>query len=203
MNWKSDKNCHLGAASPAPFLKIAEGIDTLPLLLALHRQPWLWDQHPARRVAPGSPHAEMTDIWVRYGEAGGDDYSALAGPHDSVWYPAAHALPQVRPIVFGLMARVEGERLGGILITRLPPGGRIAPHTDSGWHAGYYEKFYVALQNPPGAVFAWEQGAIHARTGDCWWFRNDLPHWVENHSNVDRIAMIVCIRAAKFGELAA
>lgn len=186
-----------------PFLKIAEGVDTLPLVLSLYRQPWLWDQHPARRIAPGSPHAEMTDIWVRYGMPEGDDYSALVGEHDSVWYPAASVLPQVRPIVFDLMARVEGERLGGILITKLPPGGRIAPHTDGGWHAAYYDKFYVALQNPPGAVFAWAGGhQLEARTGDIYWFRNDIAHWVENASNDDRIAMIVCIRAGKIGEIA-
>lgn len=89
--------------------------------------------------------------------------------------------------------------LGGILITRVPPGGEIKPHVDAGWHAGYFSKFYVAVQNEPGAVFGWDDGEIHAKTGEAYWFRNDVPHWVRNDSGADRIAMIVCIRTEKRG----
>jgi hypothetical protein len=175
------------------FLKIAHGIDMLPLQLALQKKPHLWGQHGARKYAEASPHLAMTDIWVRY------NHIDNLGPnfndeHDSVWYPAINDLPQVRPIVMGLMARVEGERLGGVLITKIPPGGSIAPHVDGGWHAGYYEKYYVAVKNDPGAVFGFPDGDIHANTGDVYWFRNDIPHWVNNDSSDERIAMIACIK---------
>lgn len=175
------------------FMQIAAGLDMLPLQLALQRQPHLWGQHGARKYAEGTPHGGMTDIWARY------NHIDNLGPkfndeHDSVWYPVINDLPQVRPIVFGLMARVEGERLGGVLITKVQPGGKIASHVDSGWHAGYYQKYYVAVKNHPGAVFGFEDGDIHAQTGDVYWFRNDVPHWVNNDSADDRIAMIVCIK---------
>ena len=39
-----------------------------------------------------------------------------------MFYPAWHALPHLRPIVFGLMARLEAVQLGGVLITRVPAG---------------------------------------------------------------------------------
>lgn len=183
------------------FLKVAEGLDVLPLQLALQRQPEIFDAYPERRIGDGSPHAEMTDIWLRYNDRRPyDEKKSLLGfndEHDSVWYPASAKLPEARPIIFGLMARVEGERLGAVLITKLPPGGRIAPHIDPGWHAGYYDKYYVAVKNDPGAYFAFDDGRIAANTGDVYWFRNDVPHWVVNESNDDRIAMIVCVKHTK------
>ena len=181
------------------FFKIAEGINVLPLQMALIRQPELFGKHKQRAQAYGSPHTEMSDIWVRYNaiENLEKDPSTFNDEHDSVWYPAYYALPQIRPIVFWLMAHVEGERLGGVLITKIPAGGKIAPHVDRGWHAEYYDKYYIPIQNDEGAVFCFEDGIISPKLGDIYWFRNDNPHWVENNSSRDRIAMIVCIRSHK------
>lgn len=182
------------------FLKIADGLDVVALRLALVRQPELFGLRTARADVDASPHTQMTDIWARYNapEHLAQGPAAFNGEHDSVWYPEAAFIPQVRPVVFDLMRRVEGERLGGVLITKIPPAGRIAPHVDGGWHAGYYEKYYVPIQNEPGAVFGFEEGEIHAIPGEAYWFNNSRLHWVENHSTCDRIAMIVCIRSHKF-----
>lgn len=183
------------------FLKVAEGVDVLPLQLALQRQPELFGRHGQRQYVAGSPHAGMTDIWVRYNDCRpfeqSGDWSRFNHEHDAVWYPESAFIPQVRPIVFCLMARVEGERLGGVLITKIPPGGKIDSHVDGGWHAGYYDKYYVAVKSPDGSLFGFPDGEIRAKDGDVYWFRNDVPHWVENNSNDDRIAMIVCIKHTK------
>lgn len=179
------------------FLHVAQGIDVAPLLAQLQAQPELFGVHPQRAMAQASPHQAMQDIWVRYNDI------AHLGPqfndaHDAVWYPAYAALPALKPLIFGLMYHVGGERLGGVLITKLPAGGDIAPHVDEGWHAGYYEKFFIALQSEPGAVFRFPDGDIHARAGDCYWFDNSVMHSVHNHSPVDRIALIVCIKTSAF-----
>ena len=176
------------------FHRIGTGLNVLPLQTALIRQPELFGRHGERQKT--YVHGGMTDIWVRY-----NDIKNL-GPkfndeHDAVWYPEAAAIPQVRGPVMQLMAAVEGERLGGVLITKVPPGGEIKPHVDSGWHAGYYDKYYVPILNEPGAKFCFEDGEINPTVGDVWWFRNDVPHWVRNDSNTDRIAMIVCIKSHK------
>jgi hypothetical protein len=178
------------------FMKIAEGINVLPLQMALARQPELFGRRKQRAEAYVSPHTAMTDIWVRYNDF--KNYTDLAtfnDEHDSVWYPEYHAIPQIRPIIFWLMNHVEGERLGGVLITKVPPGGRIEPHTDHGWHAEYYDKYYIPIQNDEGAIFGFEDGVIAPQLGEVYWFRNDVPHWVENNSNRDRISLIVCIRS--------
>jgi quercetin dioxygenase-like cupin family protein len=190
------------------FVKVAHGVDTLPVLLALQRQPELWGQNAERAYAPDTPHSGMTDIWVRYNDrrpfdAGERPFSEINDEHDSIWYPAAAKLPELRPILFGLMSRVEGERLGGVMITKLPPGGRIEGHTDGGWHAGYYDKYYVALKAEPGTAFWFQpEGSdkpevILAQTGDIYHFRNDIVHGVHNESAEERIALIVCIRHSK------
>jgi len=147
----------------------------------------------------------MTDIWVRYNDI--EPYKnkgSLVGfnaEHDSVWYPVLKKLPSAKKIALDLMNKVEGERLGGILITKLPPGGKIAKHTDDGWHARYYDKFYVPVLTKPGGVFCFEDGEIDAKYGEAWWFNNAHNHWVENNTDSDRISMIICIRTEKFKDI--
>lgn len=149
----------------------------------------LWDEHPQRRTFEGSPHKEMTDIWVRYGKID------LQVEHESEWYNSAKLLPSVKELAFALMAAIKGERLGGILITKLPAGGKIAPHIDRGWHASHYDKFYVPIKNEPGCIFGFEkENIVDAIPGECYYFDNSVTHWVENNSSEDRIALIICIR---------
>ena len=161
-----------------------------------------FDKYDFRRNVPGSPHTEMVDIWVRYNkiepfiERG--SFEGFADEHDSVWYEVVNKIPSVKKVIFDLMRIVDGERLGGVLITKLPPGGKIDKHTDAGWHASYYDKFYVPILNKKGACFCFNDGSIDPDYGDAWWFDNSQTHWVENNTDSDRIAMIVCIRTEKF-----
>ena len=55
-------------------------------------------------------------------------------------------------------------------------------YVDNGWHAGYYDKFYIPIQNADGAVFAFDDGVIAPKEGDVYWFDNSVPQWVENNS---------------------
>lgn len=149
-----------------------------------------------------SPHSQMNDIWVRYNdvkpfEAKGS-LEGFDAEHDSIWYSVVNKIHAVKKVVFDLMSKVDGERLGGILITKLPAGGHITKHTDAGWHAQYYDKFYVPILNDKGSNFCFEDGIIEPELGQAWWFDNSNPHWVDNNSLTDRIAMIVCIRTEMF-----
>lgn len=185
------------------FLKIAEGVDVMPLLAAIDARPELWDAHKERKESEGTPHSRMSDIWVRYNDkAKYKDRESFNSEHVPVWYPAWHALPEMRRIIFDLMAAVDGEMLGGVLITRIPAGGGIAPHVDTGWHVEYYDKFYVSLQSEPGANFCCDHEdaieVLNPKRGDVWRFDNRKNHWVENDSDQDRITLIVCIRTDKY-----
>jgi hypothetical protein len=182
------------------FLKIGSGLPVASLLEQLEANPGLWGAHP-NRLYPGSPHSECTDIWVRFRPL--DELTEprhFAEPHVAVWRPCSHLLPAAVAIaeILEQDTRLRAERLGLVLLTKLPPGAKIARHIDYGWHAREYEKFYVAVKNKPGSVFAWPLGEVRAQEGEVWWFRNDVPHWVNNDSAEDRISLIVCIKTSAF-----
>ena len=96
------------------------------------------------------------------------------------------------------MAHVKGERLGGVLITKIPPGVTCMPHVDGGWHAAYYDKYAVQLQSAPRQHFHFQDESLCAAPGDIYWFDNSVEHWVTNESSVDRMTMIVCIRHNRY-----
>lgn len=182
---------------------LIKGVCVDPILRELEENYDLWNQKTERREADLSPHREAPDIWVRY-----NDHSK-SGPnfndeHIPVWYPAWERLPQLRPIVFGLMRAFEGEIMGGVLITKVPSGKKIYPHTDGGWHVDYYEKFYVQLSGSPGCEFCCldestgETERFTPMAGDVYHFDNRKTHWVDNDSDADRITLIVCIRTDFF-----
>jgi hypothetical protein len=183
-----------------PYNKIHSDLDVSLAQKELKDNDHLFGEFNARKNA-GDVHAQMTDIWLRYGDISGmiesGDYSAIASEHDSIWLKD---LPHCKQICFDVMMLVSGERMGGVLITKLPPGGRILPHTDSGWHAEYYDKYYIPLQNSDGAMFCFDDGNIKPDNGDVWAFNNSYKHWVENNSNEDRIAMIICIKQSKYNK---
>lgn len=182
------------------FLKIAQGVEVMPLLLELNRQPQLWDRNKAR-LYETSPHRETHDIWVRYNDETQykktGDYTKFNDPHESVWYPAYYALPSLRKIIFSLMAGVEGERLGGVLIYNLPKGKQIYPHVDTGWHVEHFEKFNVCLQSDR-TRFCYHGEEMVSHQGEVFRFRNDIEHWVLNEGEVDHLMLTVCIHCHEY-----
>lgn len=187
------------------FLKISENVNIKPLLWQLAARPDLWDMHRRRKDAPGTPHSKMSDIWVRYNDVElftkSGDFSRFNDQHFPIWYPAYKALPALKPLIFNLMGLTEGEHLGGVLITRIPPGEGIAQHVDRGWHVEFYDKFYLSVRSSPGAKFICHEGeaeALEPKPGECWRFDNRLPHSVVNESSEDRITLIVCIKTDKY-----
>jgi aspartyl/asparaginyl beta-hydroxylase (cupin superfamily) len=103
-------------------------------------------------------------------------------------------MPSVKAAALRLCDHVGGMRLGGVLITRIPPGGEVKPHIDSGWHAEYYEKYAIQLKGNKDQGFYFEDAELHPETGDVYTFDNSKLHWVRNDSNEERMTLIVCIR---------
>ena len=183
-----------------PYSKIHKGLDASCALSELESNAHLFGGFNARKNA-SNIHAQMDDIWLRYGDISSmvesGDYSGIAKEHDSIWL---QDLPECKKLCFKVMTLVDGERLGGVLITKLPAGGRVLPHTDSGWHAEYYDKYYIPIKNEEGSMFCFDSGSINPDNGDVWAFDNSYNHWVENNSNEDRIAMIICIKQSKYNK---
>ncbi len=172
------------------WLKIAEGVDFLPLLNALAVNPDLWNEHTLRTRHPASPHQACDDVWLWFQSLDSDVVDDLRVEPYRAW----SALPQARLIVHDLMRRVEGTHLGRVIITRLPPSATIPAHTDGGSPATFYTRYQVALQSRPGATFILGGQGLQMTPGEVWLVNNRVEHSVVNNSDDDRIVMIVDIR---------
>lgn len=185
------------------FLRLASGINTLPLLHSVQRQSSLWNENTLRTTHRQSPHTEVEDIWLRfndlepYKDLPPSEYAKVLDEHESICYPAWFKLPEAQVIIFDLMRLVQGVRLGRVLITRLAPGKRITPHTDGGSHAEYYERYHCVLQNSPGSTFRAGDENLCMKPGELYWFNNAIEHEVINNSADDRIVLIIDIRCVK------
>lgn len=170
----------------------------MPLLHAVQRQPELWNENTLRTTHEGTPHTQVDDIWLRFNDLNPylekKDPTKILDEHESIFYAAWFKLPQVHHIVFDLMRRVEGIRLGRVLITRLAPGKAITPHIDGGSHAAYFERYHIILQNYPGSIFRAGNETVCMKAGECWWFNNAEEHEVINNSIDDRLTLIIDIR---------
>ncbi|HET6725887.1 MAG TPA: aspartyl/asparaginyl beta-hydroxylase domain-containing protein [Gammaproteobacteria bacterium] len=170
--------------------------DVAAAVAQIDANPSAWNRHRDRTVREG-PHACVDDIWVRFNPIGNmadDPVAFFRGEHVSEWYPVADEIPAARALAKQVFADVGGTRLGGVLITRVPAGGKVLPHVDSGWHAGYYEKFAVQLRGNEQQTFHFENSSLSALPGESYTFDNSKLHWVTNDSDEDRMTLIVCIR---------
>lgn len=176
-------------------LKIATA-DVTGLLWQLRAHPALWDQNTSRTSPETSPHHGLSDIWARYAGLGVDG----SRPHTSIWYDTP-LTPDLQTLAARLMNMTGGEELGGVLITRIPPGAECKPHTDPGWHARYYEKVAVQIDSAPGQAFMFHGERLESRPGDVFWFDNAHEHWVPNPTKYERITAIFCIRTTMFDDI--
>lgn len=183
------------------FRKITQGIDTTRLLLAIQRRPELWKADTYLRDYPQGPFGEVESIMLRFPVKGVldsqielDDHLSKYDQHESIDQPAYAVLTEARPMVANLMAYVQGERLGRVMVNKIAPGGRVFPHADTPVHANYWDRFHIALESTAGVVFRCESERVYMAPGEIWWFQNANEHEVINNSATDRTHMIVDIR---------
>lgn len=176
------------------FLKIAEGADVTPLRHAIQTNPDLWDKNTLRTAHPESPHTAVSDMWVFFNAVDPLNPSATIDAVQTFPYEAWSRLPQLRPLVFDILRRVEGTQLGRVLITRLPPGKEIPLHVDEGAPATFFTRYHLAVQNRPGSLFRIEDEVVQMKPGELWLVNNCAEHGVVNNSDDDRIVLILDIR---------
>lgn len=176
---------------------IASGFDVTPLLSQLEDHPELWNEHTLRTDRYNTPHHEVSDIWVRFNawkNFNDDAFQFTMEPHDSAWYPCIAKIPGAWSLARKVYRYVHGKQLGGILITRISPGGEVKPHIDSGWHAEHYDKYAVQIKGNKDQSFCFDAAELRPMPGDLYTFDNSRMHWVKNDSSEERITLIICIR---------
>ena len=180
----------------SPIWLIAQGWEVAPLQQQLAAHPELWDEHRARTVIYEGPHGDVSDIWVRYRDFAefSGDLAAFNEAHASVWYPSVEKIPAAWSLARKVQRFTGCQTLGGVLITRVRPGGQVKPHIDGGWHAGHYRKVAVQVKGDQQQAFHFDDCELRANDGYVYEFRNDVTHWVTNDSERERITLIVCVR---------
>jgi hypothetical protein len=153
-----------------------------------------WDAIRLRTEPPGSPHREVSDIWVRYNpiENYDGDMRTFNNEHTSEWYPVD--LPETRALALRIGKDLKALSIGAVLVTKIPPGKQVYPHVDQGWHARHYEKFALQVKGNDKQAFHFQDEDLVTHDGDLFWFDNAYPHWVTNDSDQERITLIVCVR---------
>lgn len=179
-------------------------VDPTKLLIAIKSKPDLWKEDTYLRDYPQGPFGEIESIMLRFPEKRvfeqEEEVEAYKrgehfyDQHESIDYPAYAILSEARQMIMGLMAYVQGERLGRVMINKIAPGGKIFPHADTPEHTNYYTRFHIVLQSAPGCFIRAENEQLEMRGGDVFWFNNKLEHEVVNNSNVDRISMVIDIK---------
>jgi hypothetical protein len=182
------------------FLRIADNADITPLLLAVQRRPALWDVDTFWKHHPVPVFREADTIYLRFPDKrlySGDAPAGTLDPWEAFNQPAFAALPEARPLVFGLMARMEAERLGRVLINRLPAGGYIPAHRDMPPGTNYYDRFHIVLSANGGCNFHAGGETVQMAAGEVWWFDYTQEHAIDNTGDTDRIHLIVDMRLHK------
>jgi len=174
------------------------------LLHKLEENPDIWNQNPERLAT--EVHSQVSDIWLRYNRKEvliNDGPETFTGPHFAIWYPVISILPQAWHLAMLLMAQVHGTHLGGVLITKIPPGGKVLPHIDKGWHPEFYNlKLYVVLKSNNMCLNRVEDEAVVMQDREIWYFDNTKEHEVINNGPTERITLIVCIRTEEIPNIA-
>lgn len=186
------------------FQIVGNNLDVIPLLLAIKQQPDLWKEDTYLRNYPQGPFGDVESIILRFpvrkvcaSAEEMEEYMKGQDQHENYDMPVYATLPQARPLVMWLLARVQGERLGRVIINKLRPGGMITAHKDSKPHTDYYSRFHIPLQSGPGAIIRAGDETLHMPVGSAWWFNNAEQHEVMNNSADDRIHLIVDVRTPK------
>lgn len=177
-----------------PIRALENGYNVAPLVDQLAAHPDVWNRHTGRTDAYGTPHKQVDDIWVRYNAPENIGKPAFHEEHESSWYPCVADIPAAWSLARRVWRQVGGWRLGGVLITRVPPGGRVEPHIDNGWHARVHDKFALQIKGNKDQAFCFDGHELRAEPGDLYTFDNSQTHWVINDSDEERITMIVCVR---------
>jgi len=189
------------------FLKMSDGANVMPLLLAIHRlekSHGAWKEDTYLRDYPQGPFGDTDSIILRFPTRSNQETKdAIIGKiegfdqHENHDQPVFKLLPEARQLIFTLMAFVNGERLGRCIINKIKSGGVIYPHCDGEEHANYWDRFHIVLSSSAGCNFRCGDEIVHMNQGEVWWFNNKVEHEVINNSADDRIHLVIDIRTSK------
>lgn len=174
---------------------IAQGLDVSSLLTQINVNPGLWKKDTYHKDYPNYPFKHTETIYLRFTpDAKNFVHGGNQDLHECEWMDGAIHLPAARPFIFGLMAKLEAERLGRVIINKLAPGQSMFAHVDPEFFTSYWTRFHLSIQSAPGCICRCADEKTYMRPGEVWRFDNGVEHEVNNNSAVERIHMICDLR---------
>lgn len=183
------------------FQLLKSGLDVQPLLGAIEKYNYLWNEVKLRQEFKDSPHKNTKAIYIRWCK----DLDLISAFNDleGVDYPARELLAEVNPLIDEVMTESKASKLGRVMITKLNANSSIAAHPDEGVVAESYERFHIPLFSDSGNKFfagnpkgKFEE--VEMKPGELWVFNNKEVHWFNNQSNKERLHLIVDAVAPQF-----
>lgn len=161
------------------------------LRASLDAYPFLWDMETGRQAYPGSAHTIAKSILLRWGHE--------RNPAAAMRELACHWRPEylhLHKSLAGMIAWIESvtqsQGLGRVMLTKIPPGGRISEHQDEGRYADLYERVHLCIDATVGQNhFYVGRDHFSPNPGELWWFNHKQVHSVHNNGIIPRIHLIV------------
>lgn len=163
---------------------ILDNIEVTSLLAELESNP-IWKEDSFYKTHEVEIFKDIDCITLRYANEGSQENK------DSQVYKQ---FPSIKSAVFEIMTLVQGERLGGVMVNKIPPNGVIPLHTDGLPSEMYYHRFHLVLSTNDGVITTVGDSVLDMKVGQLWWFDNSVPHTIVNTGDTDRIHLVVDIR---------
>lgn len=171
--------------------KLLGTFDQAPALADIAEFP-LWDWLNVRRLFPLSQHYDTSDIILRANSVVvPQSFDIFMNGLEMVDYFPSFVMRDVMALAHRLAL---GERLGRVMLTRLPSGKSIGAHIDQGAYAEAHDRYHFCLTTNDGCVFHSGGESQHMAAGEIWWFDNRVLHSVDNFGETDRVHLIVDVR---------
>ena len=147
-----------------------------------------------------NPFQYQSEIILRF-----NDPSQINAPdydwRESKNFPPMLILNKCRQYVHTLAFHFQAERIGRAMITNLPAGAVILPHSDAGWGSpitDYYNRYHLSLKDNYGTVFRCGKEYFRPEPGTVFQFDNSLEHEVINNGESDRWTLITDLKKPTF-----
>lgn len=162
-------------------------LDLADILAAMPEFDDIWGEERWRQTMPYTPHKDSETIALRR-QPGSRPRDVL---HQLASVATRHyACGPLAAALFQVVAHVQGRPARAMLV-RLPPGGRVAPHTDTGIYADATERFHLPIITNPDAWMVVDDVKYHLKAGTVYALDKHVEHSAGNDGASPRIHMIV------------
>lgn len=156
----------------------------LCFVLDLHK---VWAQETWRQSYPGTAHGDTETVYFKMPTTPASR-EVLFNDLTSEWRKFT-PLP-VQDIDW-MVRNYYGADIGRVMLVKLLPGGKVAPHIDEGDYAKHFNRLHVVVNSAEGNWFRCRDEIVKMKEGEVWCFNHQLEHEVGNPTESPRIHLII------------